>query len=212
VHNKRGKEALESTKSILNRFTGWLIHDCWHSYFGFTHVKHGVCGAHLLRELEFLIENQSRWAKAFKALLLSLYKSPIETRLESRVQIEQNYDEILRQANLEEPMPIKTTKRGRLKRSKGRNLLLRLQKFKPAVLAFAFHKEVPFTNNQAERDLRPVKVKQKISGCFRTMIGAEYYARIAGFISTLRKHHLNVFKELCNVFDGHSYFLLPLAK
>ena len=212
VHNKRGKDALESEQSILKRFRGWLIHDCWVSYFGFKHVSHGICGAHLLRELEFLIEDKRQWAKEFKALLLRLYESALETNVENRTQIEQSYDEILRQADLEEPPPIKTGKRGRSKKSKGRNLLLRLQKFKPAVLAFAFHKEVPFTNNQAERDLRPVKVKQKISGCFRTISGAESYARIAGFISTLRKHHLNVFKELCHVFEGHSYFLHALAK
>lgn len=105
----------------------------------------------------------------------------------------------------EEPPPVKTGKRGRSKRTKGRNLLERLQKYKPAVLAFAFNPQVPFTNNQAERDIRPIKVKQKISGCFRTFMGAEHYARIAGFISTTRKHKLNVFKELRNVFDGNTF-------
>lgn len=75
------------------------------------------------------------------------------------------------------------------------------------MLAFAFYPEVPFTNNQAERDVRPVKVKQKVSGCFRTVNGAEQYARIAGYISTVRKHQLNIFKELCNVFYGNSFLI-----
>ncbi len=205
VHPKRGKEALESEGSILKRFYGWLVHDCWSSYFNFTHLKHALCGAHLLRELQSLIENQSRWAIPFKAFLLETYQEPFEQRLEHRTEIEQQYDHLLAAAQAEEPPPIITGKRGKPRRTKGRNLLERLQKFKGPVLAFAFNPEVPFTNNQAERDIRPIKVKQKISGCFRTFNGAEQYARIAGFISTTRKHKLNVFKELCNAFEGYTF-------
>jgi transposase len=208
VHQKRGKEAIESDTSILKHFFGWLVHDCWGSYFNLTHLKHAVCGAHLLRELQSLIENQSQWAISFKAFLLETYNKPFEQRLENRAEIEQQYDILLEQAQVEEPQPTRTGSKGRHKRTKGRNLLERLQKFKPAVLAFAFNEEVPFTNNQAERDIRPIKVKQKISGCFRTFQGAEHYARIAGFISTTRKHKLNVFKELCNVFEGYSFLTI----
>jgi len=87
-----------------------------------------------------------------------------------------------------------------------------LQKHKQAVSAFAFNKEVPFTNNQAERDIRPIKVKQKILGSFRTITGAEQYARKACFISTIRKHELNVFEELCSIFAGKSCFCVEHAK
>ena len=212
VHPKRGKEAIESESSILKRFFGWLVHDCWSSYFNLKHLKHAVCGAHLLRELQALIENQSQWAGSFKAFLLETYNTTFEERLEKRTEIEQKYDTLLQQAQKEEPKPIRTGIKGKYKRTKGRNLLERLQKFKPAVLAFAFNAEVPFTNNQAERDIRPVKVKQKISGCFRTFKGAEHYARIAGFISTTRKHKLNVFKELCNVLNGYSFLTIEYAK
>ena len=205
VHPKRGKEALESKSSILKRIFGWLVHDCWSSYFNLTNLKHAVCGAHLLRELQSLIENQSQWAVPFKTFLLETYQKPFHQRLEYRTEIEQQYDRLLGQAQMEEPPPVSTGKRGKPRRTKGRNLLERLQKFKDAVLAFAFNEEVPFTNNQAERDIRPVKVKQKISGCFRTFNGAEQYARIAGFISTTRKHKLNVFKELCNAFEGYTF-------
>jgi len=111
------------------------------------------------------------------------------------------FDQIIQKANKNEPEPVKTRKKGKLKRSKGRNLFERLQKIKPALLTFVFNPEVPFTNNQAERDIRPVKVNQKTSGCFRTITGAEHYARIAGFISTARRHNRNVFKELCNIFN-----------
>lgn len=205
VHPKRGKQAIVSDSPILKRFLGWLVHDCWSSYFNLPDLKHAVCGAHLIRELQSLIETQSQWAVLFKAFLLEIYHQPFEQRLENRQEIEQTYDNFLELAQEEEPPPIRTGKRGRYKRTKGRNLLERLQKFKPAVLAFAFNPEVPFTNNQAERDIRPIKVKQKISGCFRAFKGAEHYARIAGFISTTRKHKLNVFKELCNVFDGYTF-------
>jgi len=96
-------------------------------------------------------------------------------------------------------------RKGRYKRTPGRNLVERLIKEKDAILAFAFNKEVPFTNNLAERDIRPAKVKQKISNCFRTFKGAEIYARIEGFISTARKNQQSVFKELCTTFEGHNF-------
>ena len=212
IHQKRGKEAIESETSILNRFFGWLVHDCWSSYFNLTHLKHAVCGAHLLRELEALIENQSQWAIHFKALLLEVFYTSFDERLDKRKNIEQKYDILLQQAQKEEPEPIKINSRGKYKRTKGRNLLERLQKLKPAVLAFAFNKEVPFTNNQAERDIRPIKVKQKVSGCFRTFKGAQHYARIAGYISTTRKQNLNVFNEICNVYNGISFLNSNHAK
>ena len=81
----------------------------------------------------------------------------------------------------------------------------RLIREKEAVLTFAFNKEVPFTNNLAERDIRPAKVKQKISNCFRTFSGAEIYARIEGFVSTARKHNRKFFSEFFTTFEGHNF-------
>ena len=207
VHEKRGGEALKSDKSILNKISGWLVHDCWSSYFCFTGFKHAICGAHILRELQGLVESQqSKWAKVFKSFLMSVYEMPFEKRMKRRNQIEARYMLICGMGEKSEPPPKKTPgKRGRYKRTKGRNLVERLIREQHAVLAFAFNKEVPFTNNLAERDIRPAKVKQKISNCFRTFKGAEIYARIESFVSTARKHDHNVFSELCTTFEGHNF-------
>lgn len=208
THEKRGKEALNSSKSVINKITGWLVHDCWSSYFAYTHLQHATCGAHILRELEGLVENhQSKWAKVFKTFLLNVYQTPIEKRLEQKQVIESRYNIICDIGQKVEPPPIRVSKRGRLKRTRGRNLVERLIKYKPAVLAFAFNQEVPFTNNLAERDIRPAKIKQKISNCFRTFNGSEIYARIEGFISTARKHDENIFAELCNTFDNNNFLV-----
>jgi len=207
VHEKRGALALTSDKSILNKIKSWLVHDCWSSYFRFNKFKHAICGAHILRELEGLAESgQSKWAKVFKAFLMSVYEMPFEERIKRRQHIKSKYKLICGIGEKSEPPPIKVKgKRGRYKRTKGRNLVERLIREQDAVLAFAFNKEVPFTNNLAERDIRPAKVKQKISNCFRAFTGAEIYARIEGFVSTARKHNQNVFSELCTTFEEYNF-------
>jgi transposase len=207
VHEKRGRAALESGQSILDKLTGWLVHDCWGSYFNFNELHHALCGAHIHRELEGLIENeQSKWARVFKTYMLYVFEMPLGERGKRRQQIEARYTLICGMGEKSEPPPRKTPgQKGRYKRTKGRNLVERLIKEKDAVLAFAFNPEVPFTNNLAERDVRPVKVKMKVSNCFRTFEGADIYARIASFVSTTRKHDRNVFSELYNTFDGYNF-------
>ena len=200
VHQKRGKEALESAASIIKDFKGSAVHDCWASYFKFQHCRHILCAAHLLRELRALIEMGSKWAKSMFKFLIQLYK--VEYPLDKA---HARYKRILQQANKEEPQPIQGC-RGRPKQSKGRCLYNRLRKYQDGVLAFAFDQDIPFTNNQAERDIRPIKVKQKISGGFRTFYGAQHYARIQAVISTLRKQSINVFDALRSVFN-HSQIL-----
>jgi transposase len=214
VHEKRGTGAIQSNKSILTEYIGWLVHDCWGSYFNLKKLNHAICGAHILRELESLIENkQAKWAKVFKLFLLDIYDMPFEQRVKRREHIESRYDRICSIGEKAEPPPVSTPgRRGRCKRTKGRNLVERLINKKDAVLAFAFNKEVPFTNNLAERDIRPAKVKQKISNCFRTFKGAEIYARIEGFISTARKNQRNVFLELCATFEGQNFITGKLTR
>jgi len=203
VHEKRGKLALEGDQSILDKLIGWLVHDCWSSYFNFKELRHALCGAHILRELEGLIENgQSKWARVFKTFLMHVFEMPLEVRVRRRWQIKARHTLICGMGEKAEPPPSKLPgQTGRYKRTKGRNLVERLIREKDAVLAFAFNKEVPFTNNLAERDIRPAKVKLKVSNCFRTFKGAEIYARIAGFVSTTRKNELNVLTELRTTFS-----------
>jgi len=211
VHEKRGKLALDSEKSILDKITGWLVHDCWSSYFKFTGLKHAICCAHILRELQGLIDSgESKWAKTFHYFLLDLYKQSYNDSIKEKDIIESRYLKICNIGEKSEPLPYNPPgKRGRPKKTKGRNLVERLIKEMDGVLAFAFNEDVPFTNNLAERDIRPIKVKMKISNCFRTMEGAEIYARIESFISTARKNKQDIFEELVNTLNGYN-FLVPV--
>ena len=203
LHKSRGMKALSSAASIIKDFTGAAVHDCLPAYFKFDNCRHLLCGAHLLRELRALIEADSKWAKSMFNFLIKRYHDYKEgnTLTEALKQkYLKRYQTILRQADKQEPLPSQGPK-GRPKKSKGRCLYDRLKKHQDGVLAFAFEENIPFTNNQAERDIRPAKVKQKISGLFRTRKGADYYVRIQAIISTLRKQSLNVFNELLKTFD-----------
>jgi len=201
THDKRGREALKSEASALPNFHGWAIHDRWTSYFTFSEAKHGLCNAHILRDLQGVLEDGRQWALAMRQFLLELYQRGEVLEGEAAEAARQRYRAILSQAEAEEPPPKKRKgQRGRAKNSPGRNLMLSLQKYEDSVLAFAFVAEVPFTNNQAERDLRPAKVKQKVSGSFRTEHGAARYARLQGIISTCRKQDRHVFHTLRALF------------
>ena len=213
VHANRGKKALLSPASLLPDYKGWAVHDCWASYFKLDQCGHAICGAHLLRELQALIDQGSRWAGQMHQLLLNLYQQTDQgkSNLENLKKVIRKYNRICRNADKEEPPPI-INLRGKPKRTKGRNLKNRLVKYKNAVLAFAKYSYIPFTNNLAERDVRHAKTKQKIAGSFRTKSGADVYARICSFIGTLRKHqlhqqdlNLNIFNELIALFDGKPF-------
>ena len=197
IHEKRGYEAHISEQSVLKVFNGIAVHDCLAAYFKFDVLLHVLCGAHLLRELNALKENDSLWADKMHEFLLELYGA--ERPIIAEQEVRKHYQSILVEADREEPPP-KKGKRGRPKQSTGRNLLNRLRKHENGVLAFALRVGVPFTNNQAERDLRPSKVKLKVSGCLRTVEGAHTYARIQAVTSTFRKRGLNVFTNLRQVF------------
>ena len=212
-HCKRGRQALEDPMSVLSTFGGWVVHDCWQSYFTGGKYQHALCGAHLLRELTALIEQGSKWATRMHDLMMTTYldceKGKSSLSPEALQTTIRKYQAILSQADKEEPPPEPRprahTRPGRDKQSKGRNLMNRLAKHQTAVLAFAQYEEVPFTNNLAERDIRPWKTKLKVSGSFRTTIGADHYARIRGFISTARKQQKQVFAELYRVLNGESF-------
>lgn len=211
VHAKRGKKALNNPASLIPTYEGWAVHDCWASYFGYESCRHAVCGAHLLRDLRGLIEQGSHWAARMHDLLLYAYHKSDrgQCTVPDMDWLYRRYDHICHLADKEEPPPQYRYKNKRPKKSKGRNLMERLVRYRDAVLAFAKYETVPFTNNQAERDVRPAKTKQKVAGCFRTLAGAQVYARIQSFLSTTRKHQLNVFNELVATFDGYNFLVAP---
>jgi transposase len=189
-----------------------LVHDCLQSYFRLS-CAHALCNSHLVRELTFLHEEIAQlWAGHMKALLLEMYvqrrrwnSSAILPTAEPITAFHARYQILLTQGYLEQPAPVRTSKRGRLKRTKAHNLLDRLRKYQAYVLAFLRNPAIPFTNNQAEQDLRMLKVQQKISGCFRTLAGAKTFARIRSYASTVRKHGLNILDALHNALAGSPF-------
>jgi len=219
VSEKRGGKAHNASVSILPNFKNWAIHDCYGTYFTYTNCRHALCGAHLLRELQAQIEQGKHWATQLNAFLLDLYhRSEKGKGTVPQIAAEkQKWLQMCQKAvQLEELLlpkndPAKKKKRGRVARGKALALLDRLILHSDAVLAFAEFDTVPFTNNQAERDIRPAKTKQKVAGSFRTIAGAATYARIQGFISTCRKHQLNVFKELRAALSTEILYVAPFG-
>ena len=174
VHEKRGLEAMAAI-GIIPRYGGVIVHDCWASYLSYEHCGHALCGAHLLRELTFIVEsNGYAWAKNMKRLLQQTCHR-VSRRKRKRLtpreyeRLQQHYRNILTRGERElPPIPAKQNgKRGRIAKSDAHNLWERMKEHEGAVLIFAKDSNVPFTNNRAERDLRMSKVKQKVSGCFR---------------------------------------------
>lgn len=210
-HDKRGAIATRAI-GILPQFQGRAIHDGLRSYWQYT-CQHGLCNAHHLRELTFVHEQMQRaWAGQMKHLLVEV-KGAVDTAkaqnqrtLESaRISdYEQRYTAIL-QAGVEaeeKEAPPASGSRGPKKQSKSKNLLDRLGEYQEETLAFMKNFAVPFDNNLAERDLRMMKVRQKVSGCFRTTPGAEAFCRIRSYISTMKKQGHNVIAALKSVFLG----------
>jgi transposase len=202
--------------SLLTNVIGIVVHDHWKPYYTMESVLHALCNAHHLRELKALVEIEKEdWARKMQRLLfrachaanLSREHGIALNKLRPRLyaQIERRYDAILaeglafhgRQSPLVPEIPEgKPRRRGRRKRRTGHNLLLRLSDRKQDVLRFLQDLTVPFTNNQAERDGRMMKVKQKISGGFRSMEGAVDFAVIRSFISTGKKQGWNVIQAI----------------
>jgi transposase len=192
LHRNRGHEAVNAI-NIIPRYGGVLIHDCLAGYFSFLCCGHAVCGAHLLRELIFVVEtNGYAWAANMKRLLKQTRKavadSPTKCLSEKEYNnLQKRYRNILTRGAKELPPipPRQNGKRGRIAKSDAHNLWERLKLREQAVLLFAKLPHVAFTNNRAERDLRMSKVKQKVSGCFRTLIYAEAYCRISSYLQTM---------------------------
>ncbi len=198
VNPKRGRLGMEAA-GILASFTGTAVHDGWAPYWSYTLCHHALCNIHHERELIAVEENtQQAWARTLISHLHTIKKAVAaavaagQTALSPEVleDFESTYDTIIRQGLAENPRRVATAGapvRGRIKQTKTRNLLERLNIHRDAVLLFMRDFRVPFTNNQAENDVRMAKVRQKISGTFRSVHGAEVFGRIRSYISTLKK-------------------------
>jgi len=210
LHDKRGREAMDDI-GILPNFQGRAIHDFFQSYYQYD-CDHGLCNAHLLRDLIFLYEVQDQaWADQMIDCLLDMKdeveKAEEKNRLncgEQEAQLKIRYDNIVQQGFDANPPPEENLprKRGRPKQTPAQNVLVRLRDFKKDILAFLEDFEVPFDNNLPERDLRMIKAQQKISGTFRSSAGGNDFCSIRGYISTIRKQAINVIHSIHSIFTG----------
>ena len=218
-HRKRGAQATDDMR-ILPAFRGTMIHDFWATYFKYS-SSHAICNAHLMRELQGISENyKHRWSEALRRLLIEIKRAVDAAKQEDQgtlmpeklAAFEERYRMILDEGEEEAKasgVPEKQGTRGRKKQSRAKNLLDRCRTYQQDILRFMKDFTIPFTNNQAERDLRMMKVKQKISGTFRSEEGAMNFCRVRGFISTVRKHGRPALPDLRGVFEGTPF--MPMA-
>ena len=219
INTKRGQAGMEDN-GVLPEFEGIAVHDCWSPYWRYSGVTHAVCNAHLLRELTG-VEQYSpdhTWAPAFKALLRSMKRARDRVAAKGKSSLsyyylhkfDQKYEQIMEIADQECPLPPDppVKKKGRKKKGKERALIERLMALKASVCLFIRNFSVPFDNNQAERDVRNVKTKTKVSGCFRTESGAQDYLDVMSFISTGRKHGVSAYEALTAAFAGNAEIVL----
>lgn len=207
-HKKRGTEAMNAI-GILPNFNGILCHDHWKPYYKYD-CLHALCNAHHIRELTRAWEQDGQhWAKRLKELLEKINRAVNDAgdvlSYDESTKYRQEYRAIIKEAEKESPAPDESQrkgKRGRLKRTKSRNLLERLRDFEEDVLRFMYNEIVPFTNNPGENDIRMTKVQQKISGCFRSSEGAEIFCRIRSYISSCRKQDISATTALGLLFKG----------
>jgi transposase len=213
LHAHRGQEAIDAA-NILPAFTGIAVHDHWKPYFRYERCEHALCNAHHLRELQYIEKQYEQpWAAAMATLLRDIKKAVDGAKSDAThlpperiTEFEQRYAVIINAGYAANPRPRLAPeapkKRGRPKQTPPLNLLDRLSDFQPQVLAFMYDFRVPFDNNQAERDIRMMKVKQKVSGSFRTVEGAVRFARIRSYVSTARKNAVNIFSAIRDAFAG----------
>ena len=220
-HPKRGKEAMDAA-DILPNFNGVAVHDHWKPYNGYDNCDHAYCNSHHLRELIRAEEqDDATWATEMKELLLEI-KSTIDTAKDNGknaleplklISFHEKYRQILAEGFKKYPdnSGNDPPKKGRKAQTKEKNLLDRLEKYETETLRFMHDFHVPFDNNMAERDLRMMKVKQKISGCFRSNQGTKQFCRIRGFISTIKKQGKSILNPLKTVFHNPNQ-IIPLLQ
>jgi transposase len=218
-HKRRGCEAINAA-NILPNFRGRAVHDFWDPYLKYD-CNHAFCNAHLLRELIFLHEEQDqKWAEPMIDHLVMIKKAVNTARdaglgalpAEDLDRFHQRYLRIVEAGYTENPVTESLSgpkRRGRRKQSKARNLLDRFRNHPDGILAFMRDFSVPFDNNLSERDLRMMKLRQKISGTFRSFNALVDFCRIRGYVSTARKNGINALDALRRVFLGDPF--IPAA-
>jgi len=218
AHPRRGKAATDEI-DILPNFKGTAVHDCWNTYFKYK-CDHGLCNVHHLRDLKAVEElNIQKWTINMTSLLMEIKKT-VDIKKLVADKLEQNkingfkkrYDRIIKAGLGQNPIAKVrdgTKKRGRIKQSKAKNLLDRLKVHWRETLAFMYDFSIPFDNSQAERDVRMMKVQQKISGTFRSVDGAKTFCRIRGYISTVRKNSFSVIDAIQAAFEGKPFMVVP---
>lgn len=211
-HKNRGRKAMNEM-NIIPSFKGKAVHDFYPSYFTYD-MEHILCNAHLLRELKFLHEEENhKWAFDLEKLILQIKQdvdkekeNPYKNCLSKYKQNKYNeqFDKIISTGLSKNPKNKgRPGKRGRKAQSTARNLLDRLEEWKASYLGFMTDFSIPFDNNLAERDIRMLKLQQKISGTFRSKKGADFFCRIRGYISTARKNNIDIFQAIRIAFTGN---------
>jgi len=212
-HKRRGNVAMDAL-GVIGAMSGISVHDGWTPYASYTNATHALCNAHHLRELEFVATECSQvWAAEMAALLVEMKQAVARARALDRSRLDPRllgrylarYDAIVSTGLRSNPPPTRTGKAGRPARTKPANLAHRLDVRRDDVLRFALDFRAPFDNNQAERDIRMVKLQQKISGSWRTLTGARNYCALRSYISTMRKHDHNVLSGLQQLFEGQAW-------
>ncbi|MCP3775782.1 IS66 family transposase [Paenibacillus sp. MZ04-78.2] len=217
VHVKRGKEGMDAA-GILPGYRGNLVHDGWMSYFSYAECGHALCNTHHHRELNGIIENdQQQWPEKMIGLLYEIKGAVEQAKAdgwnslmpEHIAYFENRYEQVIRLGHSENPPPPPPPpdapkKKGRVKQSKAKNLLDRIEN-RNAVLAFMYDFRIPFTNNEAERIVRMVKLQQKISGTFRSEKGAGVFCRIRSYVATLQRQKLPILEYIRRALEGQPF-------
>jgi len=208
IHDKRGREAMDLI-GVLPEFKGVEVHDRFASYNKYN-FQHAYCNAHILRDLKYLHENpKEAWAEKMIKLLIKANNAKKENNLTDKniKKFKENYGSIVESAieseKKKEQPKIPVGKKGKPPTSTSLRMINMLLTKEKEVLRFLENPHVPFDNNLAERDLRMVKLKQKVSGCFRTNFGAKIFLRIRSYTSTSRKQGYAIFNAIQHAVDGN---------
>ena len=220
VHAKRGKVAMDAA-GVLGGFAGVAVHDGWSPYWRYQDITHALCGAHLLRELEAIGEEPGQgWAAGMAELLCDAELVADRARQAGSGQVNEaararlvaRHQRLLADGQRANPPPrLRRPGHARQRRSPAARLLARLDTHRAEVLCFLDDVRVPFTNNQAERDLRMVKLQQKISGCWRTLAGAEAFLAVRSYLSTAGKQGMNPLDVLRRLVEGNPWLPAPAS-